>query len=122
MTHASKGISRKSNLDPYKSTIIAMSQNRKTIMEISTVRKEGYRGSYSNVKTFLAKYNKGLGKRNKNQTAPSLLKRRYLILLLYKDISKLKESEQKKVRIYIEGNGGLQKVYSTVKEFRRILA
>ncbi|ACR80483.1 hypothetical protein DU53_09685 [Kosmotoga sp. DU53] len=123
MIHGSKGASKRSNLDPYKDTIIAMNLDRGTTMEIfRTICKEGYRGSYSNLKTFLAKHNKESGRRNRNPPTTPILERRHLITLLYKDISKLKESEQKKVRIYIEGNGDLQKVYSAIKEFRRILA
>jgi len=123
MIHGSKGVSKRSNLDPYKSTIISMNLEKKAIMEIfRTICREGYKESYSNLKTFLAKHNKEFWKRNRNPPSTPILERRHLITLLYKDISKLKESEQKKVRIYIENNGDLQKVYSAVKEFRRILA
>ena len=113
---------RKSILDPYKDTIIALNHERKTIVHIfRTIAKDGYKGSYRSLSAFLAEYNEGLGRRHRKTSPESTLRRGMLISLLNKDISKFKEADQKKMKEYIETDGNLQNLYSAVNRFREIL-
>ena len=113
---------RKSILDPYKDTIIALNHERKTIVYIfRTITEKGYEGSYENLNAFLTKYNEGLGRRDRKTSPESILRRGMLISLLNKDISRFKEADQMKMKEYIETNEYLQNLYSAVNRFREIL-
>ena len=112
---------RKSILDPYKDTIIALNHERKIVHIFRTIAKDGYKGSYRSLSAFLAEYNEGLGRRHRKTSPESTLRRGMLISLLNKDISKFKEADQKKMKEYIETDGNLQNLYSAVNRFREIL-
>ena len=113
---------RKSILDPYKDTIIALNHEGKTIVYIfRTITEKGYEGSYDNLYAFLDKYNEGLGRRDRKTSPESTLRRGMLISLLKKDISRFKEADQMKMKEYIEANEYLQNLYSAVNRFREIL-
>ncbi len=123
MENAQKGTRQKSNLDPYKETIITMHNERHNRTKIyHAICKEGYTGSYSNLRAYLDRYADRLAfsKKKKPYNGPTLERRR-LLCLLYKGISHLKDDDQKNAQAYIESNKDLQNLYTGVSRFRQIL-
>ncbi|TYC01387.1 MAG: ISL3 family transposase [Kosmotoga sp.] len=122
IVHASKGKHFGSMLDSYRNTIIDMNTgNRKAFEIYETIRNRGYKGSYSNVRTYLSKIRKEQEPGSKVSHMRTALERRRLISFLFKDISKFKESDQKMMKKYIDTNRNLQNLYAAVKNFRDIL-
>jgi len=62
-----------------------------------------------------------LGRRNRKTSPESILRRKMLISLLNKDMSRFKEADQKKMKEYIEVNEYLQNLHSAVNRFWEIL-
>ena len=119
MVHASTGVRKGSILDPYRDSIVAMKKEKKTAKYIfAVISREGYDGSYSNLKTFISKLNR---ESHEVKTIVPVLSRKQLTKLLYKDISKFKKEVQEKLKSYIRTNEELQMVYRIVIEFKRIL-
>jgi len=121
--NSKKGSHQKSNLDPYKETIITMHNERYNRTKIyHAICKEGYTGSYSNLRSYVTRYVDRLAFTKKRKPCSGLtLERRRLISLLYRDISHLEDEDQKKAQTYINGNKDLQNVYVAVSRFRKIL-
>lgn len=69
----------------------------------------------------MAEYNEGLKRRHRKNSPESILRRGMLISLLNKDISRFKEADQINMKEYIETNGNLRNLYSSVNRFREIL-
>lgn len=122
IVHASRGKHVGSMLDSYKNTIIDMNTDNRKASEIyQAIRDRGYKGSYSNVRTYLSKIRKEQEPGKKVSHMRTALERRRLISFLFKDISKFKETDQKMMKEYIETNRNLQNLYVAVKSFREIL-
>ncbi len=123
MENTQEGTRQRSNLDPYKETIITMHNERYNRTKIyHAICKEGYTGSYSNLRAYVNRYADQLAFTKKRKPCSGLtLERRRLVSLLYKDISHLKDEDQKKAQTYIDGNKDLQNVYVAVSGFREIL-
>ena len=118
-----KGSHQKSNLDPYKETIITMHNERYNRTKIYyAICKEGYTGSYSNLRAYVDRYADQLAFTKKRKPCSVLtLERRRLVSLLYKDISHLKDNDRCNALAYIQSNRELQHLYAAVSRFRQIL-
>jgi len=118
-----RGSHQKSNLDPYKETIITMHNERYNRTKIyRAICMEGYTGSYSNLRAYVKRYADQLAFTKKRKLCIGLtLERRRLISLLYRDISHLEDEDQKKAQTYINDNNDLQNAYVAVSRFREIL-
>ncbi|WP_290647240.1 hypothetical protein [Kosmotoga sp.] len=93
------GVRKRSILDPYRDSIVAMKKEKKTAKYIfAVISREGYDGSYSNLKTFISKLNR---ESHEEKTIVPVLSRKQLTKLLYKDISKFKKEVQEKLKSYI---------------------
>lgn len=117
--NANKNREYSSKLDKYKNKIIKMNNNGftwKVILE--SIKKEGYKGSNSLLRTYLAKIKK---EKIEEKEPKHIIERETIISLLYKEMDKVKnitkEIFDKVISLFPEAG----KIYEIVKEFKEIM-
>lgn len=106
-------------LDKYKNKIIKMNNEGctwKVIME--DISKEGYKGSDSLLRTYLAKIKK---EKTEEKALKQIVERTTMISILYKDIDDIKNITKEMFKKVIEEFPEVGQIYEIIKEFKELM-
>ncbi len=118
--HGGVGKKHKSKLDIYKETIISLLQDGVSGSTIyKKIKENGYEGSSSLVRTFIAELRKG--KSNNLGILKEKILRRSLISLLYKEIDSVKDIAKDQLNKVLNIYPELKIIYDIAKDFKVLL-
>lgn len=121
--HGNTGAKHVRKLDPYQDEILMLSAKGQSSMKIfNSIKKNGYTGSVSSIRTFLNKYSiRAATEANRSNFSTCRIERPTLISLLYKDISKVKDINQDYYINIIMRYPELGQIFQRVNEFKELL-
>ncbi len=121
--HASYGTTRNSILTPFHKIIDDLLSKGLTFKKIEeSIREQGYSGSASTIRMYTTRKRR-LVKQiiESTYSKVEMIKRQYLIKLLYKPLEKVKEISSKQLESVLEKKPILSNIYDIVKSFKEIL-
>ena len=117
--NANKNREYTSKLDKYKNKIIKMNNEGCTWkVIIEEIKKEGYKGSDSLLRTYLAKIKK---EKIEEKALKQIVERTTMITLLYKEIDKVKNITKEIFEKIITEFTEVGKIYEIITEFKEIM-